>query len=93
MKGLLLPKLDLHRSERDPMIGVRKNPINGDKHQIRVMCSWSTPEKKLHITISKKVEFTFLYLVMNVTYYAYYLYTLLATSLFENKLLKLSNLK
>ena len=38
MKGLLLPKLDLHRSERDPMIGVRKNPINGDKHQIRVMC-------------------------------------------------------
>jgi hypothetical protein len=38
MKGRLLPKLDLHRSERDPMMGVRKNPINGDKHQISVMC-------------------------------------------------------
>ena len=38
IKGLLLPKLDLHRSERDPMIGVRKNPINGDKHHMRVMC-------------------------------------------------------
>ena len=43
MNGLLLPKLDLHRSERDPMIGVRKNPIKGDKHQMRVICLWSTP--------------------------------------------------
>ena len=43
MNGRLLPKLDLQRSERDPIIGVRKNPIKGDKHQIRVICSCSTP--------------------------------------------------
>ena len=56
MKGLLLPKLDLHRSERDPMIGVRKNPINGDKHQISVMCSWSTPKMKYNT--SKLINFS-----------------------------------
>ena len=39
MKGLLRPKLDLHLSDNDPKIGVRKKPMSGDKHQIRVMCS------------------------------------------------------
>ena len=39
INGLRLPRFDRHRSERDPKIGVRKNPISGDKHQIRVMCS------------------------------------------------------
>ena len=39
MKGLLRPKLDLHLSDSDPKIGVRKKPMSGDKHQIRVMCS------------------------------------------------------
>ena len=46
MKGLLRPKLDLHLSDNDPKIGVRKKPMSGDKHQIRVMCSWRTPETK-----------------------------------------------
>ena len=39
MKGLLRPKLDLHLSDNDPKIGVRKKPMSGDKHQISVMCS------------------------------------------------------
>ena len=43
IKGLLLPKFERHRSERDPIIGVRKKPMSGDKHQIKVMCSWRTP--------------------------------------------------
>ena len=51
MKGLLLPKLDLHRSDKDPMIGVRKNPIKGDKHHISVMCLWSTPGKVIEISV------------------------------------------
>ena len=46
MKGLLRPKLDLHLSDNDPKIGVRKKPMSGDKHQISVMCSWRTPETK-----------------------------------------------
>ena len=39
MKGLLRPKLDLHLSDNDPKIGVRKKHMSGDKHQISVMCS------------------------------------------------------
>ena len=45
MKGLRLPRFELHLSDMDPMIGARKNPINGDKHQIMVMCSCRTPER------------------------------------------------
>ena len=45
MKGLLLPKGDLHLSERLPKMGVRKNPTNGDKHQMSVMFDWDTPTK------------------------------------------------
>ena len=43
MKGRLLPRADLHLSERLPRIGVRKNPTRGDKHQIRVMWLCETP--------------------------------------------------
>ena len=46
MKGLLLPRLEPHRSESDPMTGVRKKPIKGERHQIIVMCSCRTPETK-----------------------------------------------
>ena len=54
MKGLLLPRFDLHLSEMEPRIGVQKKPTNGDKHQIRVMCLWRTPrpqkyEKLMHV--------------------------------------------
>ena len=44
MKGLLRPRLDPHLSESEPMTGVRKNPISGERHQIIVMWSWRTPE-------------------------------------------------
>ena len=37
MKGLLLPSVDLHLSDKLPKMGVRKNPTRGDRHQIRVM--------------------------------------------------------
>ena len=44
MKGLLRPSGDLHLSDKEPRMGVRKNPTSGDKHQIRVMWDWDTPE-------------------------------------------------
>ena len=58
MKGLLLPKGDLHLSERLPKMGVRKKPTSGDRHHISVICDWETPERSgnsytkgfLHIT-------------------------------------------
>jgi hypothetical protein len=43
MNGLLLPNLEPHLSDSDPMIGVKKNPTSGDKHQMRLMCSCPTP--------------------------------------------------
>ncbi len=39
MKGRLRPRLEWHRSERDPKIGVRKKPMSGDKHHMSVICS------------------------------------------------------
>lgn len=45
MKGLLLPRLEPHLSEREPMTGVRKNPMSGDRHQIIVVREWSIPAK------------------------------------------------
>ena len=63
MNGLLLPKLDLHRSERDPMIGVRKNPIKGDKHQMRVICLWSTPIIETVICIIRNYVWYICYIV------------------------------
>ena len=47
MKGLLLPREDLHLSERLPRMGVRKNPTRGDRHQIRVMWDCDTPDSKV----------------------------------------------
>ncbi len=44
MNGLLLPRLEPQRSDMEPRMGVRKKPTRGDRHQIRVMCSWWTPE-------------------------------------------------
>ncbi len=38
MNGLRRPRLEWQRSDKDPKIGVRKNPIRGDRHQINVMC-------------------------------------------------------
>ena len=46
MNGRLLPSVDLQRSETDPRIGVQKNPTNGERHQIRVMCLWRTPVRR-----------------------------------------------
>lgn len=43
MKGRLLPRFRGQRSLRDPNMGVRKNPISGDRAQTRVMCLCSTP--------------------------------------------------
>ena len=43
MKGLLRPRLEPQRSDSEPMTGVRKKPISGERHQIIVMCSWRTP--------------------------------------------------
>lgn len=43
MKGLRLPKVDLHRSLNDPRTGVKKNPTRGDKAQTKVICWCSTP--------------------------------------------------
>lgn len=43
INGLLLPIFNLHRSLMDPKIGVRKNPIRGDKAQTKVICWCSTP--------------------------------------------------
>ena len=39
MNGRRLPRLDLHLSLSDPMMGVRKKPTSGLRHQIIVMCS------------------------------------------------------
>ena len=49
MNGLRRPRVDRHRSDTDPRIGVQKNPTSGDRHQIRVMCLCRTPatEKQL----------------------------------------------
>lgn len=38
INGLRRPKLRRHRSLKEPMIGVKKNPTNGDSAQTRVMC-------------------------------------------------------
>lgn len=43
MKGRRLPKLKWHLSLREPSIGVRKNPISGDKAHTRVICLCLTP--------------------------------------------------
>ena len=55
MKGLRLPKLDRHRSDKEPKIGVRKNPMRGERHQIKVMCSWRTPVD-LHLNMKGSVQ-------------------------------------
>ena len=44
MNGLLLPRFDPQRSDMEPRMGVKKKPTNGDRHQIRVMCSCFTPK-------------------------------------------------
>lgn len=43
MKGRRRPKLKWQRSLREPNMGVRKNPIRGDRAQTSVMCLCSTP--------------------------------------------------
>lgn len=44
MKGLRRPRFERHLSDRDPRMGVQKNPTKGDRHQIRVMCLCKTPK-------------------------------------------------
>ncbi len=39
MKGRLRPRLEPQRSDKEPMMGVRKKPTRGDRHHMRVMCS------------------------------------------------------
>ena len=53
MKGLLLPRADLHLSDKLPRIGVRKKPTRGDRHQIRVMCVCDTPSIEIYRFLMK----------------------------------------
>lgn len=43
MKGRRRPIFNLHRSDKEPKMGHKKNPTSGDRAHTKVMCWCSTP--------------------------------------------------
>jgi hypothetical protein len=57
INGRRLPKDDLHVSDNEPIIGERKNPMHGLRHQIVVVLFIGTPNvRRVGVTNAVSAE-------------------------------------